>query len=396
MAVFGTEPSDVQLATKLDNSTEISKPKNPFLDNNQLCARLPEQPYLAGARQMHRPEVTGQKIETPSVDTAETRRAAGSRMRVLRYSRLKPEKGIDWSRKHIDELIKRGLFPAPIDLGDNTRGWIESEIDLWLAARIAARDNPTPPTPEQIKAEQKRMTEADAARRKAALPARPATPVPVKATATAVAKPDNRNSVERYLDEIAPASIVGRMMKFSKDGEFVTRDNGEAISEDVDFTALCDQTLVGYVKFGAEGEPPDRVMGLLYNGFEMPERETLGDNDQEKWELGLDGKPADPWQHHNYLVLQRGDTGELFTFVTSSDTGRRAVGTLLRHYERMRQSHPDEYPVIRLKLGGFQHKDKQVGWVNTPVFAVVGRTPRDSAAKPNTSLAGDMQDEIPF
>jgi hypothetical protein len=31
-----------------------------------------------------------------------------------------------------------------------------------------------------------------------------------------------------------------------------------------------------------------------------------------------------------------------------------------------------------------------------PVFAVVGRAPRDSAAKPDTSLRGDMDDQIPF
>jgi hypothetical protein len=46
-------------------------------------------------------------------------------------------------------------------------------------------------------------------------------------------------------------------------------------------------------------------------------------------------------------------------------------------------------------VGGFQHRDERVGWVATPVFAVVGRTPKDSAAKPDTSLAADMNDEIP-
>jgi hypothetical protein len=253
----------------------------------------------------------------------------------------------------------------------------------------------TPPTPAQIAAEQKRMVETDAARRAAALPTAPATSMPAK-TSAAVAIPDNKDPVQRYIDEIAPASIVGRMIKFSKEGKFVTHDDGEAINEDVDFTALCDQTLIGYIKFGAEGEPPDRVMGLLYNGFVMPARETLGDLDTTKWELGLDGKPADPWQHHVYLVLQRGDTGELFTYVTSSTTGRRAIGNLLRHYDRIRKSHPDEYPVVRLKLGGFQHRDERVGWVDTPVFAVVGRAPRDSAAKPDTSLKSDLDDDLPF
>jgi len=258
-------------------------------------------------------------------------------------------------------------------------------------------DKRTPPTPEQIKAEQKHMAEIDSARRKAALPTKPAVSVPTNSGNTAVViRDNNRDPIQQYLDEIAPASIVSRMIKFSKEGEFVTRDDGEAISEDIDLIALCDQTLIGYVKFGAKGEPPERIMGLLYDGFIKPVRETLGDLDINKWELGLDGKPADPWQHHNYLVLQRCDTGEFFTFATSSKTGRNAVGELLKHYNRTRKSHPDEYPVVRLKLAGYDHHDERVGWVNTPKFAVVGRVPRDSAAKPDTSLAGDMQDEIPF
>ena len=54
------------------------------------------------------------------------------------------------------------------------------------------------------------------------------------------------------------------------------------------------------------------------------------------------------------------------------------------------------FPVIRLKVGGFQHRDERVGWVHVPVFAVVGRAPKDSAAKPDTSIGADMSDEIPF
>ena len=44
----------------------------------------------------------------------------------------------------------------------------------------------------------------------------------------AVAVPDNRPDIDRYLDEIAPASIVGRMVKFSKEGMFVTADDDVA------------------------------------------------------------------------------------------------------------------------------------------------------------------------
>jgi hypothetical protein len=137
-------------------------------------------------------------------------------------------------------------------------------------------------------------------------------------------------------------------------------------------------------------------MGLLYGGFNMPQRESLGDLDQSTWEEGLDGRPADPWQHQMYLVLQQADTKEMFTFITGSVTGRRAVGTLLRHYERLRCNGSDEVPVVRLRKGGFKHKDDRVGFVVTPVFVVFGKTPRESAAKPDTSTEAILNDQIPI
>jgi hypothetical protein len=209
------------------------------------------------------------------------------------------------------------------------------------------------------------------------------------------ATPDTRSSVQAYLDEVAPAGIAGRLIKWSKGGEFIFHDTDEPISEETDFVALCHETLVGLMKFNPDA-PPDRIMGLLYDGFQMPDRAALGDNDPAKWPIGLDGKPADPWQHMIYLVLQHGDTAELATFTTSSKTGRRAVGNLLRHYDRMLRTHPGELPVVRLKKGGFQHRDERIGWVATPAFAVVGRAPMDSVAKPDSSPAADMDDKIPF
>ena len=219
------------------------------------------------------------------------------------------------------------------------------------------------------------------------------TDVPKKGTAVAaVSKEDFR---ARYLDEIAPSGLVGRMVKFGKEAKFVTSDDDKEIPEDDEFVALCGETLVGWVKFNGEGEAPDRAMGLLYDGFALPPVGSLPDRDESKWEIGLDGQPADPWQHQMYLVLQHVETLELFTFVTSSKTGRRAVGNLLRHYDRMRKTHPDELPVVRLRTGGFQHKDARVGFVSVPVFVVCGRRPADSAAKPDTSTAAFLNDDLP-
>ena len=239
--------------------------------------------------------------------------------------------------------------------------------------------------------------QAMAAHKTAAERANGKTNLPATQTGTAVAVTyGNKTAAEQYVDDISSATIVGRMAKFTKEGKFITTDDEETIGDEVDFITLVDQTLIGWMKFNGEGQPPDRVMGLLYDGFAMPPRESLGDNDVAAWELGLNGKPQDPWQHHVYLVLQRADTSEMFTFVTSSITGRRAIGNLLRHYNRTQKTNPDAYPLVRLKVGGFQHRDERVGWVKVPVLAIVGSVPKAGTAKPDSSHAADMNDAIPF
>ena len=257
-----------------------------------------------------------------------------------------------------------------------------------------------PHRPEDIIAQQKE----DAARVKGATapkePPREFTAatavVPTRPTGTAVALLDNRTPRQRYLDEIAPSMMAGEAVKFDKTGKFVVVATSEEIKPDAEFIALCDETVVGHIKFNGEGNPPDRVMGPLYGGFVMPSRESLGDLDQTEWPEGLSGKREDPWKHQMMLPLQNSETRELYTFLTSSTTGRRAVGNLLHHYDRMQRTNPGEVPVVRLKSGGFQHKDDRIGWVSTPVFVVVGRIPRDSAVKPDTSVEADMNDQIPF
>jgi hypothetical protein len=208
-------------------------------------------------------------------------------------------------------------------------------------------------------------------------------------------KREAQGIVGAYLDAVAPAGLVGREIQF-KEGEYITRDDGKKISEEQAFIAAVDQVLVGLIKFNGKGEKPDVHMAAIYDGQMPPARETLGDLDEGEWQVGLSGKPEDPWSPQNYLPLQDGETGEWFTFVTRTVTGIRAVGNLMRHYERMRKTQPDMYPLVQLKTGGFNHRDERIGWVSTPTFAVVGKHPRGSAQKPDASPSADMSDEIPW
>jgi prophage regulatory protein len=60
-------------------------------------------------------------------------------MRVLSFDELLPIKGIRYSRSHLYRLIKAKQFPQPVKLGGNCVGFLESEINEFLASEIADR-----------------------------------------------------------------------------------------------------------------------------------------------------------------------------------------------------------------------------------------------------------------
>ena len=55
--------------------------------------------------------------------------------RILRFKEVSSRTG--YKHSAIYEKIKAGEFPAPISLGSRAVGWVESEIEAWIAARIA-------------------------------------------------------------------------------------------------------------------------------------------------------------------------------------------------------------------------------------------------------------------
>src|SRR5262249_54838034 len=150
--------------------------------------------------------------------------------------------------------------------------------------------------------------------------------------------------------------MSGQFFKFSKDGKFRKTSDEEEIPEGTNFVVIYDQIQGGWIKFMGKGNPPERKQGSLFEGFVPPARETLGDLDESEWEVGLSGKPADPWQMQLLLPLQNVETGELFVFNTSSITGRRAVDGLIAMCARMQRTEPNDYPVVKLRVSGYQHR----------------------------------------
>lgn len=174
-------------------------------------------------------------------------------------------------------------------------------------------------------------------------------------------------TVAAFLDTVAGGAT--RISFNGKEGAHKDQ-NGNVVDDTVNFAAAPEETVVGVIKYNGH-ERPTAIEGRLYSGFTMPERSSLGDTDEAEWKIGLNGQPEDPWQQQVQLPLARLDTAEMFTYVTTSVTGRRAVGTLLRQYDRMRRINPQAYPIIQLKVGGFNHRDTRVGFVKVPVLAVV-------------------------
>ena len=58
---------------------------------------------------------------------------------IIRRKQVEARTGL--SRSTIYLRIQNGTFPKPIKLGARAVGWVESEIDTWLASCIENRDN---------------------------------------------------------------------------------------------------------------------------------------------------------------------------------------------------------------------------------------------------------------
>ena len=53
---------------------------------------------------------------------------------ILRLPTVKARTGL--SRSTIYQRVSVGTFPQPVNLGARAVGWLEAEIDAWLAAQV--------------------------------------------------------------------------------------------------------------------------------------------------------------------------------------------------------------------------------------------------------------------
>ena len=59
------------------------------------------------------------------------------RPQIMRLPQVKARTGL--SRSNLYAYMRRGQFPTPVLLGTRAVGWIDAEVEAWLAVRIQAR-----------------------------------------------------------------------------------------------------------------------------------------------------------------------------------------------------------------------------------------------------------------
>ena len=68
-----------------------------------------------------------------------TKAASPTRVRLIAYEDLRRVFGLTWSRGHTHRLEREGSFPRRVDLGRNTKLWVEAEVAEFVNARIQRR-----------------------------------------------------------------------------------------------------------------------------------------------------------------------------------------------------------------------------------------------------------------
>jgi hypothetical protein len=181
------------------------------------------------------------------------------------------------------------------------------------------------------------------------------------------------NPLEQFVAENDFSPFVGRILRFNK-GDWLTKNDlgfDQEVDTNSEFVVAIDSLESGWVKW-EDKQPVERRMGLAIEGFRMPARSALDDNDPTLWPFDERKQTrSDPWQRTYTVVLFDSSKGAddetgLYTFVTSSTGGRKAITELCKQVVK----HPNENPMIKLETGGF--KSKKHGLIKQPILKVVG------------------------
>ena len=193
---------------------------------------------------------------------------------------------------------------------------------------------------------------------------------------------------DHLLDAAKQDAGFEKILKFKKTAYYV---GDEIIPLGTEFLAHTTAWTKCWIKF-ADGELAERQLYRVAAGEQPVERERLDDNDQSKWSLGLDGKPADPWVAQSLLPLERVADGEIFVFCTPSIGGKRAIADLCAAFARRAKKGTFGQPVIKIQMT--EMPTKRLGKVQRPLFEILSWD--DGEPAQNDEGAADFDDALPY
>lgn len=183
------------------------------------------------------------------------------------------------------------------------------------------------------------------------------------------------NYFESYGAQASQRNIIGDLLRFNK-GDYTYGMEDDILEEGTQVIVDMNTLSVGWQKW-VDSKPVDSNMGLVNEGFQPKRRKELGDLDEDEWEVDeASGKPRDPWQFTNLVIMrQLGTTGEdegLYTFATASRGGINAVGTLCKAFGKKIREDADALPIVALNVDSYKHSNPQYGRIKVPMLDLVG------------------------
>lgn len=179
-----------------------------------------------------------------------------------------------------------------------------------------------------------------------------------------------KNPFEMLAEQAERNRLIGDRLKYAK-GDWLSGKDDAEVARGTRVVVDIANMYHGWICW-KDKKPVDARMGRVADYFIIPARDTLGDQDQSLWELNQDGKPSDPWNKTNQVVMKAEKGDQLYTYSTSSVGGFGALAKLSGEYGKRVRAKPNELPIVELETDSYAHKDKTRGRVKFPVFKVVG------------------------
>ena len=158
------------------------------------------------------------------------------------------------------------------------------------------------------------------------------------------------------------------ILKFQKGGWYLGQNNDE-IPLGTQLAVNMMQAEWGWVKW-KDQKPVERRMVLIASGAQPANREELGANDKELWDLDDRGDPRDPWQKMIELPVRelKGEMRELV--LSGGSRGHEgACKTLLSEFGKGMRQNAGKTPIIELRGDKYVHP--KFGITHVPLMPLV-------------------------